>query len=277
MATISINSPFAKNIYVAFKYIVFILLSINIFVFLQDELDASTHLFAGGITFANIIEAYAATIDTASWVILLLLFELETEVIDDEKLKGPTKWAIHWTRWLCSAFIVYALYGYIAKLIGLSNYQLSEIANLCSQTIDWSFLTTLDEFSSVTLDNCTALAAPEYFQLPEKNIIASQETLNAAKWLAWIDVINASTWVLIVIMLEIDVRIQLRRYVFKTWEFVSGITKIVLYCILFIAAIIWGFDGSFVDTWDASLWLVAFIFIEMNVFDWQEEIAAEQH
>ena len=276
MQTISINNPLARKLYVAFKYIVFILLSINVYVFLQDEIDASTHLFANGINFASIIEAYAATIDTASWVILLLLFELETEVLDDEKIKGPTKWAIHWARWLCSAFIVYALYGYIAKLIGLSSYQLSDITNLCSQTIDWSFLTTLDEFTAVTLDNCAVLAAAEYSQLPEKNIIASQETLKAAEWLAWIDVINASTWVLIVIMLEVDVRIQLRRYVFETWEFVSGITKIVLYCILFIAAIIWGIDGSFVDTWDASLWLVAFIFIEMNVFDWQEEIAAEQ-
>ena len=78
-------------------------------------------------------------------------------------------------------------------------------------------------------------------------------------------------------MLEVDVRIQLRKHVFKTWELISGITKIVLYCILFVAAIIWGIDGSFIDTWDASLWLIAFIFIEMNVFDWQEEIAAQQH
>jgi hypothetical protein len=277
MATISISNPLAKKLYVVFKYIVFILLSINVFVFLQDELDANTHLFTNGISFSNIIEAYAATIDTASWVILLLLFELETEVIADDKIKGPTKWAIHGTRWLCSVFIVYALYGYIAKLLGLSSYQLTEISNLCSQTIDWSFLTTLDEFTSVTLDNCAALVAPEYFQLADKNIVASQETLNAAKWLAWIDVVNAATWVLIVIMLEIDVRIQLRKHVYKTWEFVSGITKIVLYCILFIAAIIWGIDGSFIDTWDASLWLGAFIFMEMNVFDWQEEIAAQQH
>jgi hypothetical protein len=277
MATISINNPLARKLYVAFKYIVFILLSINVFVFLQEESNANTHLFSSGINIAKLIEAYAATIDTASWVILLLLFELETEVIADEKIKGPTKWAIHWTRWLCSAFILYALYGYIAKLFGLSSYQLSEISNLCSQTIDWSFLTTLDQFTSVTLDNCAALAAPEYLQLSDKNIIASHETLNEAKWLAWIDVVNASTWVLIVIMLEIDVRIQLRKHVYKTWEFVSGITKIVLYCILFIAAIIWGIDGTFIDTWDASLWLVAFIFIEMNVFDWQEEIAAQQH
>lgn len=276
MATISVNRQLARKLYVAFKYIIFILLSINVYVFLQEELAASSHMFANGVHIANFIEVYAATIDTAAWVILLILFELETEIIDDDKIKGRTKWAIHWTRWLCSAFIVYALYGYIAKLIGFSGYQITEIANLCSQSINWSFLTTLDEFTTVTAGNCAALTAPEYFQLADKNIIASQETLDLAKWLAWVDVINASTWVLIVIMLEVDVRIQLHKYVFKTWEFVSGIAKIVLYSILFIAAIIWGIDGKFIDTWDASLWLVAFIFIEMNVFDWQEEIAAQQ-
>ncbi len=76
-------------------------------------------------------------------------------------------------------------------------------------------------------------------------------------------------------MLEVDVRIQLRRKVALTWEKVSLILKVVLYSTLFICAILWGIDGSFLDTWDASLWLIAFIFIEMNIFDWQEENTAQ--
>jgi hypothetical protein len=27
-----------------------------------------------------------------------------------------------------------------------------------------------------------------------------------------------------------------------------------------------------VDFWDAFLWLVAFVFIEMNIFQWQREV-----
>jgi hypothetical protein len=40
-------------------------------------------------------------------------------------------------------------------------------------------------------------------------------------------------------------------------------------------AIYWGFDGDFVDFWDAFLWLVAFFFIELNVVEWRHEEEAE--
>ena len=33
----------------------------------------------------------------------------------------------------------------------------------------------------------------------------------------------------------------------------------------------WGYAGDFLDFWDAALWLFAFIFIELNVFEWQQE------
>ena len=45
--------------------------------------------------------------------------------------------------------------------------------------------------------------------------------------------------------------------------------KFVLYSTLLLAAIYWGFKGGFLDFWDAFLWLVAFVFIEMNVFEWR--------
>ncbi len=34
-----------------------------------------------------------------------------------------------------------------------------------------------------------------------------------------------------------------------------------------------GFEGRFVDTWDAYLWLITFVFIEMNFFEWHKEAA----
>ena len=44
---------------------------------------------------------------------------------------------------------------------------------------------------------------------------------------------------------------------------------------MLLAAIYWGFRGDFVDFWDAFLWLVAFVFIELNVFEWRQEDKAE--
>jgi hypothetical protein len=53
----------------------------------------------------------------------------------------------------------------------------------------------------------------------------------------------------------------------RVGKFVKGF----FYAVLFVCAILWGLWGDFLDFWDAFLWLVAFIFIEMNIFKWHEE------
>jgi hypothetical protein len=57
---------------------------------------------------------------------------------------------------------------------------------------------------------------------------------------------------------------------------VSNASKFALYSLLLLAAIYWGVKGDFVDFWDAFLWLVAFVFIELNVFEWRQESLEQQ-
>ena len=65
------------NLFTAVKYLTYALLSFNVYVFLAEELLAVEHTFSDGVAPGQIIQAFSASIDTASWVILLLLFELE--------------------------------------------------------------------------------------------------------------------------------------------------------------------------------------------------------
>ena len=53
---------------------------------------------------------------------------------------------------------------------------------------------------------------------------------------------------------------------------VSNAFKVVFYGSLLFTATFWGVKGDFVDFWDAFLWLVAFVFIELNVFEWRQEV-----
>ena len=94
--------------------------------------------------------------------------------------------------------------------------------------------------------------------------------------LAWVDVINAGVWLLVVAVLEIDVWLQEHHRYEGLALKASNAIKFVLYSMLLLAAIYWGFKGDFVDFWDAFLWLVAFVFIELNVFEWREEDKALQ-
>ena len=116
----------------AVKYLTYALLSFNVYLFLQEEMLSLEHTYAGGIEPGDIIQVFAATIDTTAWVILLLLFELETSVLPDEAIVGWVKRALHGIRAFCYLFIVYALYGYVIELFTLYNVEPMVLADVCS-------------------------------------------------------------------------------------------------------------------------------------------------
>jgi hypothetical protein len=80
------------------------------------------------------------------------------------------------------------------------------------------------------------------------------------------DVINSFTWIAVVIVLEVDVRLQQKNRFEGLVVLVSKNLKFVLYAILLGTATYWGFLGDFLDFWDAFMWLLAFFFIEINIF-----------
>lgn len=261
--------------YQGFKYLVYTLLAINVYLFFQEEWLASKVVFVSGITLDNVIEAFSSTIDTGAWLVLLLLFELETYVIDDEKIKGATKYTLHGVRAFCYIFILYSLYGYMTKIGLIGQFSPHLITDLCSLPKDWKFMETLNVYNAFTAETCKNLTAAntEFFSHEKFKIIASAQTLRDTTGLAWVDVINATAWVSVVIMLEIDVHTQLGNISSDLWAKYNIYVKATVYSILFLAAVYWGVTGNFLEFWDAFLWIVAFVLIEMNIFEWQAEVA----
>jgi hypothetical protein len=253
------------------KYLVYVLLSFNIYLFLQEELLALSYTFADGIEAGQIIQAFSATIDTAAWVVLLLMFELETAALDDRKIHGLVKWGLHGLRGICYIALLYAFTGYYQELVALYQVAPLSVPDACSLAGgDYSLLVDLDEYVPLDAVNCAALGEQVY-TLAGFDILVDAETLRSAQILAWVDLINAADWILVVVVLEVEVRLQLRGDLSEQVMGATKIIKLILYAILFLCAAYWGYAGDFLDFWDASLWLFAFIFIELNVFEWQYE------
>ncbi|MDA0681535.1 MAG: hypothetical protein O3A13_07775 [Proteobacteria bacterium] len=256
-----------------FKYGVYALLTANIFIFFVEEWTAAPHRFADGVGFGDIIEGFTATIDTAAWVILLLMFELETYVLDDKSFTNRVTWSLHGLRAICYGFIVYSFYGYIATMLFMTSASpFADLSDLCT-LVDgqWSYAIDLDEYTVLTGANCAALSTAGIFmQLSGLTAVVDQAGLADIIWLTRVDVINAGTWLLVVLVLEFDVRLQEHDRLKGGALKFSNFSKYVLYSTLLLAAIYWGFKGDFVDFWDAFLWLVAFVFIELNVVDWRK-------
>ena len=270
---ISGNKMFWEKLYVLFKYSIYALLILNTYLFFQEDWAASSHTFQNGVPLSDVISAFTATIDTFNWVILLLLFELETWVLSDEALENNLlKWGLMGTRGVCYSIIVYAFYGYISKMMLFYGFVSFPVTDICSM-IDGQLakIDIIDEYSILNAKNCLSLQGMELFKLTGQNLIADADKLIATQRLAWVDVINAGAWIGVVIILEIDVWFQLKGMLKGTLLQVSKNIKFVLYSTLIICAIYWGLLGDLLDFWDAFLWILAFAFIEMNLFQWQQE------
>lgn len=274
MERVNINR---ERVFMLFKYTVYLLLTINVFVFFDIEWAASDVRFQDGVSFASIYEAFAATIDTAAWVVLLLLFELETYVLDDEHFTPKITWTLHGVRFFAYFFIVVAFLGYIEALTFTLGATPSDVTNLCTLVAEgWSYGADINDFTLLTTENCGQFSgAVAYLQYPGVNAVVGVEDFVTSKWLAWTDVINAGVWLLVVMVLEADVRLQEKDLLKGTLYYVSTASKFILYSILVAAAVYWTMDGGFIDSYDAWMWLIAFVFIELNVFEWRQESLEE--
>ena len=262
-----------EKLYTLFKYSIYALLTYNIYLFFFDDLAASEHTFSGGVTLDNAIEAFTATIDTVNWVVLLLMFEFETCIISDETLeKKGVKWVLMAVRTVCYSLILYAVYGYFSKFFLLYDTSPFSIEDVC-MLVDGNLamVVTMDEYVFLTAENCFSLNGQELLRINGQNLIADIDSLLATQYLAWIDIINATTWVAVVVILEIDVWFQLKGMLEGRLLRTSTIIKAVLYSALVFCAAYWGILGGFLEFWDALLWILAFVFIELNLFQWQQE------
>ena len=265
-------SPYSKY----FKYSVYLLLALNVVLFLREEWEASRYVFGDHVRLEEIIRAFAASIDTLAWLLLLLLFELETYQIPDDKLTPKIALAIHTFRMVCYGVIVYAFYGYLTKALNMDVFHAFESANVCGLVDQkYAVMTSLDKYTPLTLENCISFVGHQSFINENSSIIATSLKFNKALWLIWLDVINSSTWILVVVNLEFDIRMTAKQ-VSRNWLVrASHISKGVLYFILVSAAVYWGFEDDFLPFWDAMLWIIAFMFIELNLFEWQQELEEE--
>ncbi len=264
-------------IYLVFKYTIYAWLTYNIFAFYMEESAAMLSTHPEGLSLGNFIEVFPATLDTLAWVILLLLFEWETFWASDETLKGSARYPLFLLKALCYGSIVFSWYGYIDSLLYYKDVVTITVANACDFVSQgYSVLTTVDEYEPLTAETCAVMSNTELYKLTNDTIIATPASYEEAVSLAWIDVINSSTWIIVVLALEADVYMQLKGTLTDMRMKVSYYFKGMLYLALLYCAVIWSLDSDFLDASDAFLWLLAFFMIEMNVFEWHEEVEAEK-
>jgi hypothetical protein len=87
----------------------------------------------------------------------------------------------------------------------------------------------------------------------------------------WLDAANVGLWIAVVTLLESEVRYPAFLAAQRTRFTAVAAT---LYSGLAILVLVWLWQGDWFDAWDAALWLVAFVTIEINVLGITHDAAA---
>ncbi len=264
--TESTRSWSAVTPFAVFKWTVFALLALNVWLFFQRDLAARLAVSGNPDTLAN---DFAATIDTLSWFVLLIVFELETALLPERWRRGALRFLLATLRLACYAVILVAFSGYWGKFVHVSDLVLAG-ASACSLVDEGLRLAvSLDQYVPLDAARCRELGAEPLHRISGTDIVGPAETMTLLVRLALTDLVNAGTWLLVVVVLEAEVFAQHLGRLSGVVLRALGICKVILYATLFAAAVFWGLRGSFLDFWDAFLWLLAFVFIELNLFAWQ--------
>ena len=260
------------------KYTVYAALVVNFGIYAYDDWMAYRAALGPGAPFLEIMEQFATTIDTAAWLGLVFLFELETHALPDHLFMPWVSRLLIAARLVCYVAITYGAYGYTASTL---SYYTSEpvtgVSELCQLAGQGQSL-QLDTISyvAITTDNCATLAdASDFHRVPNEISVIDGPTLTHVKWMGWVDVENAFLWLLVVFLIEIELRLQAAdQFSGRPLQAVRQ-AKTALYLLLILNIFLWGADGYIVYAWDAFLWIFGFWAIELNFAEWELERQAE--
>ena len=258
------------------KWSVYALVIINFGFYIRNDLVIASHTLYSGSSLLEISRAFATTIDESAWIILLLLFELETYLLSDDPLSRAKTLLMQGIRLVCYISLAHTLYAYGVYLAEIyAAVPVEGVTNLC-QLIgkDLSYASNL-VYSEINSSNCASLSSANqffYVDPPTFFIVEDAAGLAIEKQLAWIDMFEAIIWLLILLSIEVAVWLQDRNIgqgiVFKG----LGIAKLCLYSLLWAAAGYWIYRGHYMFAWDEFVWIAGFVAIEINIVQWRDEI-----
>ena len=269
---LSINAHVVKQ---SFKWVVYSLLLVNFALYLNWDWHGATHALGPAEPLLKWLQAYATSIDYAAWLALIILLELETYVLSDEVFTPLVRRFVHGIRLLCYLFILHTVYAYSVNTyeVYFKVEEAAGVSDLCQVADGHISFVSNQQYTYLDAGNCGPMGTGEdYYLLDKGRVITDSANLARERWLAWLDVIEAVIWLLIVALIEITIRLQERGVSSGRTIATLNYLKIGCYGALMAMAIHWGLTGLFLNFWDETLWIGGFAVIEMNMSDWRGEM-----
>jgi hypothetical protein len=194
------------------KVVVYSLLLVNFAGYIADDWQIANHTLRNGGSLLDWAAAFVTSIDELAWFILLLPFELETYALSDQAFTRFRTQLIHGARIICYLFLAHTIYAYAIAATDLIRLpplvDTDQLCQLAEKEI--SFGSNL-EYTELDNNNCVDLSRDSVFYLIENDsVVTDRAGLTIERQLVWIDLAEATVWLIILLCIEILVRSQER-------------------------------------------------------------------
>lgn len=256
------------------KWIIYSLLIVNFVFYIWEDVDRAIHTLRADSTLLKWTNEFATSIDTSAWFVLLLMFELETYLLQDRQWKTWVERTVHGARIVCYLMIAHTVFAFVDTVVDYTPTRpvenISSICDLSDENVSYVF--NLD-YAEIGPLNCGLLTdQTSLYWLGKNPLVTTFDGLKLERQLAWSDLVEVIVWLVIIFAIEVVVRLQGRGVVGGTLMSSLNYAKGFGYLILFVLAVFWANLGHWLYTWDTFLWVAGFAAIELNVNEWRDEI-----
>jgi hypothetical protein len=263
-----------KRVAQGVKWLVYTCLLLNFGQYLVNDFNAWQATRGDGAALAalDLLSNFATSIDTVAWVMLIVVLEFETYIVSDAAYTRTVRALMLAVRALCYTAVFAAAWGYLDDT--LDYYRLTPLGDpgsLCALAEENLFLQlNAIDYVEISPFNCTELHHHGVlFRVDTDTSVIDAPTLEAVRRAAWMDVSNAVVWILVVILIELEVRLQTQDRFFSRSLLWLRAIKTIGYLVLVANGVVWAFSGYGLFAWDAFLWIFGFWAIELNLAEWE--------
>ena len=263
--------------YVWIKAALYALLLANFGYYLFEDWSRTSFSLTDAASFYDWVREFNTSLDEVAWFTLLLIFELETYVLDESGWSpGPARFVlvIKLIAFCLIGHTLYVNFTALTEILGpVSASAGSDLCDLADTGQSWLF--NLD-YTLITSEMCDVLPkASQYWEIPGEPVVTSSAGLDLARRLAWCDCMETAAWLSVGASMEAAIRITDRGVTSGYAVTALGWLKCGLYALILALGIYWAHFGHWVYLWDELLWILGFAFLEVNLDGWREEIDNE--
>ena len=258
------------------KLVVYSLLLFNFVFYVRDDWIIAGHTLHSGSTFLQWTSAYNTTIDESAWLLLLLLFEMETHLLAGRDLSRAHEIISLTIRLCCYVVLAHTPYAYAMTVYDLSQAPIIEgVTDLCQladQNLSYAYNLV---YTKITDGNCSELSTASQFFFndpPDHLIVQDEMALALERRSALVDLVESITWLLILLSIEVVVWLQDKDITGGLLIKSANMAKVLLYSLLWFAIGYWIYLGHYMFAWDEFVWIVGFVAIEMNVVERRKDV-----